>query len=1122
LNASSVSSSSCETGSALYNFADTFSWNRGSHSIRAGLEFRLTRAHETLSSVIPSATAGSSTANAARLGATSNANANLQTPELPINEVAGTRFTGLMQTSRNTARDLLYMLSGSVLQVTQQFWVNSVDNYRFGRWDTWDGNYCPTDDDQTKFCPGEGQQIRNQIQNEYAFFIKDDWKIGKRLTLNLGVRYESYGNLYQKGFATGVLDQGYGLFGTARQRDPNANPFDYWLTPGNLYLTGYGTRAPAIDVNGQLLPDGSPSYIPSVGGPITTVAAGNSNAQVICVYGVQQVQAIPASNCNPNQLTTRIFVGPDSRPHDPNAPDYTKLPSTYRDRNNIGPAIGFSYRLPVGTRTFLVRGGFQFTYGSAGRDRSFATGTGGQLAQTLGGSIFSGGADQLNVNCGNTTACGGLTPGVAFTLADLPNITPLAPAVNSRPSLGGILGQVTGANTLSVQQFHNPTFNTQAYDPHYQDPRTENYTLSISTNLTRTSTLSISYVGTFGRLRPTTLDINTVNVYHNPELKQALDDTRKGLDSPLFDQMLAGLNLTGQGSAAGYGPIGTCVSYVNAPTVNSGGNPDGSGNYCGPGFQYQSGSAHIRNNNILRANLANGNYAAVMQAFMANASGNGGIQPTGTTSFGTNNGFVGGNLARNGCDRLASPDGTTSTATGTSTDPQFFNRRIIRGNTTTGATNGATGGNPNQVRCFPEDYVRMNENLDQVAYNNNLGYTNYNQLQFQYTLRTSGGINMQATYLTSKTMALPRDFYRTSTYGYGSAGGGFVGNSVSVPPVTGFSDPQTEETRSRDYGLSSDSLKHSLRLNGIYSLPIGPGHKFLAHAPGIVTRILGGWQMSVIFNAQSGQPFSIYAGDTLYGVSSGVAVTGNLNTGGGCNAYAGTAFSPSAGTGLNCQSGLSFPDIVSPLWTNPRGKLQKNGPGGNTTFFGNPSPFALIPDPQCTNGEYVNRNAFTDPGTFNLANSCSLQALVMKVPAGTPGAFFASQVDSGATPVLIMLQNPLPGKQGSLGAQTMRQPARTYLDASLSKNFMFSERRGVQLRVDATNVLNHPQPADLYFSLGPGGSFNDQSSGATRALANGCYNQYTSTSTAQNVTGLQNGLANCGRQIQVSFRMINN
>jgi hypothetical protein len=726
---------------------------------------------------------------------------------------------------------------------------------------------------------------------------------------------------------------------------------------------------------------------------------------------------------------------------------------------------------------------------------------------------------------------------VAFTLADLPNITPLAPATNQQPSLGGIVGAISGANTLSIQQFHNPTFNMTAFDPKYQDPRTENYTFSVSTNLTRTSTIAISYVGTLGRLRPTTLDLNTVNVYHNPELKQALDDTRRGLDSPLFDQMLAGLNLSGLAASAGYGQIGTCVAHASAPQVNSGGNPDGTGDYCGPGFIYQSGSAHIRQNPTLRANLANGNYTAVMFSFMANTA-NGGITPSNatptatstanggsTTSYGSNNGFIGGNLARNGCDRIASPDGTTTLTTGTnatSTNPQFFNRGIIRGNTTTGAVNGATGGNPNPVRCFAEDYVRVNENMDQVAYHSNLGYTNYHQLQFQYTLRTPGGINMQATYLTSKTMALPRDFYRTSTYGFGSAGGGFVGNNVSVPPATGFSDPQTEETRRRDYGLSSDSLKHSLRLNGIFTLPIGPGRALLSNAPGWLNRILGGWQMSVIFNAQSGTPFSIYAGDMLYGVSSGTAAANNLATGTGCNAYAGTAFSPSAGTGLNCQSGLSFPDVVSPLWSNPKGKLQRNGPDGNTTYFGSPSPFALIPDPQCTNGQYVGRNAFSDVGTFSLANSCSLQALVMKVPAGTPGAFFAPQVDGGATPVLIMLQNPLPGTQGSLGSQTMRQPPRTYLDASLSKNFMFTERRGIQLRVDATNVMNRPQPSDLYFSLGPGGSFIDQSSAATRALANGCYNQFTSTTTFQNQSALQNGLANCGRQIQVGVRMINN
>jgi hypothetical protein len=137
---------------------------------------------------------------------------------------------------------------------------------------------------------------------------------------------------------------------------------------------------------------------------------------------------------------------------------------------------------------------------------------------------------------------------------------------------------------------------------------------------------------------------------------------------------------------------------------------------------------------------------------------------------------------------------------------------------------------------------------------------------------------------------------------------------------------------------------------------------------------------------------------------------------------------------------------------------------------------------------------------------------VLKVPAGTPGAFYSSEVDSGATPVLVMLQNPMPGKQGSLGAQTLRQPGRTYLDANLAKAFMFTERRGIQIRIDATNVLNHPTPSDLYFSLGPGGSFNDQTNAAQSALSSGCFSGNINIP----------GNAFCGRQVQFGIRMINN
>jgi hypothetical protein len=722
---------------------------------------------------------------------------------------------------------------------------------------------------------------------------------------------------------------------------------------------------------------------------------------------------------------------------------------------------------------------------------------------------------------------------MAFLLSDLPNITPLAPSATQVPTLGATTSGIgtgasntnpTGANLLSLQVYQNSQGNNlTGFSPHYQDPRTENYTFSVSTNLNRSSSVSVSYVGTLGRNRPTSVNLNTPNVFgKNPdgswanlELLQALNDTRAGKDSPFFDEVLAGLNLSGLAAAQGYGNIGTCVALAGAnPGINTGG-PDN--NYCGPGFIYQSGSSHLRRNGTISRNLANGNYNAVMNSLMANPIFAGSIAPGGTTSyisFANTPGASGftGNLFRNGCDRLATAG-----------------RQFIDGGSTTGNTGGALGGNPNLVRCLPDDFVIANSSLDQASYNDNWGYTNYHQLQAQYTLRMSTGISIQATYLTSKTLALPRDFYRTNSYNFnanGSGGTSFAyASSAFAPGITGFSNPQSEATRALDYALSSDSLAHALRLNAVISLPIGPGRALLGSTRGILGQLAGGWTLSVIYNGQSGTPFSISAGDMQYGVSSGTATAGD-DAGNGCNAYAGTVFAPepAALTGLNCQSGLSFPDVVSSLWTNPRGKLQVNGPGGETTYFGYPSPFTLIRDPQCTNGELVGNRP--DAIGMNMSTNCNLLALAMKVPEGTPGAFPLGPAlptpSNDQTPVLIMLQNPTPGRNGTLGAQTMRQPSRFYLDSSLAKTFMFTERRGIQIRVDATNVLNHPQPIDLYLSLGPGGTFNDMSSAQLRSLANGCSNQYTAGTTLGNQTSLQNGLANCGRQVQVSFRMINN
>jgi hypothetical protein len=58
----------------------------------------------------------------------------------------------------------------------------------------------------------------------------------------------------------------------------------------------------------------------------------------------------------------------------------------------------------------------------------------------------------------------------------------------------------------------------------------------------------------------------------------------------------------------------------------------------------------------------------------------------------------------------------------------------------------------------------------------------------------------------------------------------------------------------------------------------------------------------------------------------------------------------------------------------------------------------------------------------------------------------------------IILQNPAPGKRGSLGRQTIETAGTWDFDANISKTFLITETKSLQVRVDATNIFNHPVP----------------------------------------------------------------
>src|SRR5204863_10607 len=118
------------------------------------------------------------------------------------------------------------------------------------------------------------------------------------------------------------------------------------------------------------------------------------------------------------------------------------------------------------------------------------------------------------------------------------------------------------------------------YSEDYGTPYTDNYTLSIQRILRRNMTLELRSVNTLAKNQPGgggpfgtpgTFDLNTVNVYHNPELFQALQNTRAGIDDPLFDQMFMGLTLV-----PGAGAVGTTPTTTHSKHSTHCGLPRGS------------------------------------------------------------------------------------------------------------------------------------------------------------------------------------------------------------------------------------------------------------------------------------------------------------------------------------------------------------------------------------------------------------------------------------------------------------------------------------------------------------------------------------------------------------------
>jgi hypothetical protein len=137
--------------------------------------------------------------------------------------------------------------------------------------------------------------------------------------------------------------------------------------------------------------------------------------------------------------------------------------------------------------------------------------------------------------------------------------------------------------------------------------------------------------------------------------------------------------------------------------------------------------------------------------------------------------------------------------------------------------------------------------------------------------------------------------------------------------------------------------------------------------------------------------------------------------------------SPSSLSAANMLYGNGVADIVEPF--DPKAaQVTWDGQFGN--YFGS-GQYIKVTDPQCAE----------QPA--NLRSFCTLQAV------------------QDTTTGQIVLQNPRPGKRGTLGRQVIELPGQWNFDAAISKTFRITEQKNLQFRMDATNILNHRDPAFL-------------------------------------------------------------
>jgi hypothetical protein len=188
--------------SPLTVVTNTLSWTSGSHAMKFGGEVRRANSRGWSSNVlVPHVYGGAG--------------------DIPVRGID--TIAGLLPGNQTLAQDILLSLSGSVNDTRERFEIREPGDTAFVDYRTTYNN--PSNP------AGTHGKINDWHQNEFNFFIKDDWRVTPTFTLNLGIRYD----LMQVPYLLSATGRNYtpGLLGgNAAAFGYSGRSYDDWMSGG--------------------------------------------------------------------------------------------------------------------------------------------------------------------------------------------------------------------------------------------------------------------------------------------------------------------------------------------------------------------------------------------------------------------------------------------------------------------------------------------------------------------------------------------------------------------------------------------------------------------------------------------------------------------------------------------------------------------------------------------------------------------------------------------------------------------------------------------------------------------------------------------------------------------------